>query len=71
MSDRSAHVRFRDGDGLVEYEGSSANPPSDILKKEKKRTEKPLPTRSASISGAMGSASGSSGAKKALKKNRI
>jgi hypothetical protein len=68
MSDRSAHVRFRDGDGLVEYEGSPANPPSDILKKEKKRTEKPLPTRSASISGAMGSASGSSGAKKALKK---
>jgi hypothetical protein len=52
----------------VEYEGSPANPPSDILKKEKKQAEKPLPTRSASISGAMGSASGSSGAEKALKK---
>jgi hypothetical protein len=68
MSDRSAHVRFKDGDGLVEYEGSPANPSSDNPKKEKKRTDKPLPTRSASISGAMGSASGSSGAKKVSKK---
>jgi hypothetical protein len=68
MSDRSAHVRFRDGDGLVEYEGSPANPSSDIPKKEKKRTDKPLPTRSASISGAIGTGSGSSGAKKVSKK---